>query len=67
MKAARAALMQVPILGIYFLLLPIRPDQGSVSEYAYEVFAAISSSFQVSPLGSKNVSSTIFHFLLKFF
>ena len=46
MKAARAALMLVPILGLHFILLPIRPSQGSILEYIYEVVSAVSSNFQ---------------------
>ena len=47
LKAARAALMLIPILGIHFILLPIRPEQGSTLEYVYEVVSAVSSSYQV--------------------
>ena len=36
----------VPILGVYFLLTPVRPETGSSLEYAYEVLSAVSSSFQ---------------------
>lgn len=46
LKAARAALMLIPILGIHFLMMPIRPQQGTTLEYFYEVFAAVSSSYQ---------------------
>ena len=35
MKAARAALMLVPILGVHFVLLPMRPDSGSALEDIY--------------------------------
>ena len=48
MKAARAALMLFPILGINFIFLPIRPKQGSTLEYVYTVISAVSSSYQVS-------------------
>lgn len=47
MKAARAALMLVPILGLHFIILPIRPEDGSVLEYIYEIVSAVSTSFQV--------------------
>ena len=47
MKAARAALMLIPILGIHFVLLPMRPESGSTLEYVYEVVSALSSSYQV--------------------
>jgi calcitonin receptor-like len=47
MKAARAALMLVPILGLHFMLLPMRPDEGSPLQKVYQVVSAITSSFQV--------------------
>ncbi len=47
MKAARAALMLVPILGLHFILLPMRPEEGSTLEPVYEVISAVTSSFQV--------------------
>lgn len=47
MKAARAALMLVPILGLHFMLLPMRPKDGSALEYVYEVVSSVTSSFQV--------------------
>ncbi|XP_059094857.1 calcitonin gene-related peptide type 1 receptor-like [Tigriopus californicus] len=46
MKAARAALMLVPILGLHFMLLPMRPKDGSALEYVYEVVSSVTSSFQ---------------------
>ncbi len=36
----------MPILGVYFLLTPVRPETGSSLEYAYEILSAVSSSFQ---------------------
>ena len=48
MKAARAALMLIPILGVHFLLLPMRPDSGTTLEYIYEIASAIASSYQVN-------------------
>ncbi len=48
MQAARAALMLVPILGLHFILLPMRPEAGSALEPVYEVVSAVTSSFQVS-------------------
>ena len=45
-KQARAALFLVPILGVYFLLLPMRPESGSQLEYAYEFLSVLSSSYQ---------------------
>jgi hypothetical protein len=47
MKAARAALMLVPILGVHFILLPMRPAAGSTLEPIYLITAAIASSYQV--------------------
>ena len=45
-KQARATLFLVPILGVYFLLLPIRPESGSVLEYLYDFLSVVSSAFQ---------------------
>ena len=36
----------IPLLGIHFLLLPIRPGPGSVSEYVYEVVSSLATSTQ---------------------
>ena len=36
----------IPILGINFLLLPIRPAGGSSFEYFYDIVSTIFSSFQ---------------------
>ena len=55
MKAARAALMLVPILGLHFILLPMRPQPGSTLEYIYEVVSAITSNFQVRIIQWKTV------------
>ena len=52
MKAARAALMLVPILGVHFVLLPMRPDSGSALEDIYLIASAIASSYQVRILYS---------------
>ena len=37
MKSARAVIILVPIFGIHFLLLPMRPDKDSNLVYPYEV------------------------------
>ena len=42
----RAAMFLIPILGINFLLLPIRPAGGSSFEYFYDIVSTIFSSFQ---------------------
>ena len=42
----RAAMFLIPILGINFLLLPIRPSGGSSFEYFYDIVSTIFSSFQ---------------------
>ena len=47
MKAARAALMLVPILGLHFMLLPMRPEEGTPLLKVYQVVSAVTSSFQV--------------------
>ena len=48
MKAARAALMLVPILGLHFMLLPMRPEEGTPLDKFYQVVSAVTSSFQVT-------------------
>ena len=48
LKAARAALMLVPILGLNFILLPMQPEKGSALEAYYQIVSAVSSSYQVS-------------------
>ena len=45
-KQARAILFLIPILGINFMLLPIRPSDDSPLEYFYDILSTISSSFQ---------------------
>ena len=37
LQSARAVVILVPIFGLHFLLLPIRPVKGSSLEYTYEV------------------------------
>ena len=37
MKSAKAVLILVPIFGIHFILMPMRPEPGSSIEYIYEV------------------------------
>ena len=46
----------IPILGINFLLLPIRPAGGSSFEYFYDIVSTIFSSFQ----GAFNTNSMFF-------
>ena len=46
MKSARAALILIPVFGLHFLLLPIRPEKGSSMEYVYEVASSLSTSSQ---------------------
>jgi calcitonin receptor-like len=46
MKSARAVLILIPIFGLHFLLIPMRPDTGSQFEYVYEVISCISTSTQ---------------------
>lgn len=45
-KAARATLILIPLLGIQYLLLPIRPEKGSKSEDAYVIALALLVSLQ---------------------
>ena len=37
LKSAKAVCILVPIFGLHFLLMPMRPEPGSHLEYAYEV------------------------------
>ena len=46
MKSARAALILIPVFGLHFLLLPMRPAKGSSMEFVYEVVSSISTSTQ---------------------
>ena len=46
MKQAKAALFLIPILGINFLLLPVRPSKDSNFAESYEVLSALTTSFQ---------------------
>ena len=45
-KQTRAAMFLIPILGINFLLLPIRPEPGSSVENFYDIVSTVSTSFQ---------------------
>ena len=46
MKQAKAALFLVPILGINFILLPMRPQPQSDFVQVYDVLSALTTSFQ---------------------
>ena len=46
LKSARAVMILVPIFGLHFILLPIRPERGSFMEYTYEVVSSLSTSLQ---------------------
>ncbi|CAK9304519.1 unnamed protein product [Gordionus sp. m RMFG-2023] len=45
-KAVKATLILLPLLGIHFLVMPIRPPKGSHWEAPYEYFSVILVSFQ---------------------
>ena len=47
-KATRATLILVPLLGIQYLLFPIRPSPGSNLEELYHIVVALFVSLQVS-------------------
>lgn len=47
-KAVRATLILLPLLGLQYVLTPFKPPPGSAGEAIYEIFAAVSTSFQVS-------------------
>lgn len=46
-KAVRATLILFPLFGLQHILLPLRPDAGSVTEKPYQIFSAILISCQV--------------------
>ena len=46
LKSARAVIILIPIFGLHFLLLPVRPTRGSSLEYGYEVISSLSTSTQ---------------------
>ena len=45
-KHLRAVCVLVPVLGIHFLLVPVRPEPKSPYEYSYDLLLTVSSSFQ---------------------
>ncbi|XP_066986400.1 calcitonin gene-related peptide type 1 receptor-like [Macrobrachium rosenbergii] len=45
-KAVRATLILIPLLGLHYVLIPVKPDKGSSGELVYQVIAALASSFQ---------------------
>lgn len=45
-KAVRATLILIPLLGLQYVLTPFRPPPGSPGEAAYEILAALFTSFQ---------------------
>ena len=47
-KAARATLILIPLLGLHYLLTPLRPERGTEGEQVYEYITAVSLSIQVS-------------------
>ncbi|XP_066147489.1 calcitonin gene-related peptide type 1 receptor-like isoform X2 [Euwallacea fornicatus] len=46
LQALRATLLLVPLLGLNFLLTPMRPQAGYPWEYVYDIVAAITTSLQ---------------------
>ena len=36
----------MPIFGLHFILLPVRPEKGSSLEYAYDILSSVSTSTQ---------------------
>ena len=49
-KQLKAVCVLVPVLGIHFLLVPIRPDPKSQMEHIYDILLTVSSSFQGTDL-----------------
>lgn len=46
-KAVRATFILFPLFGLQHILLPLRPDPGTVLERYYQIFSAIVISLQV--------------------
>ena len=46
LRSARAIMILVPIFGLHFILLPVRPEKGSSLEYAYDILSSVSTSTQ---------------------
>ena len=46
LRSVRAIIILVPIFGLHFILLPVRPSKGSSLEYAYEILSSMSTSTQ---------------------
>ena len=46
LRSARAIIILVPIFGLHFILLPVRPEKGSSLEYAYDILSSVSTSTQ---------------------
>ncbi|XP_061730097.1 calcitonin gene-related peptide type 1 receptor-like [Cydia pomonella] len=45
-KAARAALILIPLFGLHFVLIPLHPSPGAAGEKVYQVFSALLTSLQ---------------------
>ena len=45
-KQLKAVCVLVPVLGIHFFLVPIRPEPGTKMEYSYDLLLTVASSFQ---------------------
>ncbi|XP_050420938.1 calcitonin gene-related peptide type 1 receptor-like isoform X2 [Adelges cooleyi] len=46
LQSFRATLLLMPLLGLYYLLMPFRPDKHHPWERYYEIISAVTSSFQ---------------------
>ena len=46
-KATRATLILIPLLGLQYLLFPVRPESGSPLEHVYHIAIALLVSLQV--------------------
>ncbi|XP_067131704.1 calcitonin gene-related peptide type 1 receptor-like isoform X2 [Centruroides vittatus] len=45
-KAVRATVILIPLLGLHYLILPLRPKPGTKAEFAYEIISVFINSFQ---------------------
>uniref|UniRef100_A0A1B6DIB3 G-protein coupled receptors family 2 profile 2 domain-containing protein n=1 Tax=Clastoptera arizonana TaxID=38151 RepID=A0A1B6DIB3_9HEMI len=50
LQALRATLLLIPLLGLHYLLTPLKPPKNHAWEKIYEITSVISTSFQVKEL-----------------
>lgn len=45
-RGVRATLILIPLLGLHYFIMPLRPEEGQETEYIYNIISAILISFQ---------------------